>query len=349
VPDELVESYLRRLAAANRLDHTAFHRWLCGRAKDALPEPGALARVSGYPVAHLCQAMPELCPPDGRAALRLAGRPRPGFLSGPGCACCNAARGAREPVRRWRTHDDVLCRRHRRWTAALSFTGGQPDLAGQPSILAAHRLHRRLIRTIGREPVRTAFHSASLILERWRDDGSDFDEGFVERMRIFNAARHAVPAGDPSIEAALYPRRVALTRLLAHPRWRALALGDHLAARRPDRAAMKAAMARVPANARSTTMLWDGQDAAQERIRAAFLLPDGPGIRRFVAEVRRTVYPVYQWYPLPTGRRRFEPLVQWVLDQLDQDLLPRYPGPAAEEVFGPDEHGHGQRHDQGRR
>lgn len=334
VPDETVASYLDRLARANRLDATALRRWLRAPGHRQPPTPALLSLVSGYPEVALCHAMPELCPVEARHTLHIAGRPRPGGAgTGPGCACCNAARGAEAPVLRWCTHEDVVCWVHRRWIATANHVLAQPDLRRQPQILRAHRAHRRLIRVAGRETVHAAYRAAGKILERWRDGGSDYDDGFVERMRIFHAARHAVTAGDPTVQAAAYPQRVALTRLLAHPYWRALALEEHRAAGRPDRARMRAATATIPPHTRTETQLWDGPDPANQRIREAFLLPGAPGIDRFAAEVRATVDPYYRWYPLPLGRGRFEPLVQWVLDELTTTAP--FHDPADEEAFPP--------------
>ena len=82
-------------------------------------------------------------------------------------------------------------------------------------------------------------------------------------------------------------------------------------------------------------MLWDGTGPAQQRLREAFLLPDGPRLRRFVAEVRRTVDQNYAWYPLPVRRGQFEPLVQWALDELERAAHPRTYIPADDETFPP--------------
>lgn len=163
VPDECVISYLRRLAAANRLDENAFCSWLSHSRAHGPVAPSMLAVVTGYPERTLRQAMPELCPPGEQADLHLAGRPRPGDLVGPGCIRCNAVRGAFIPVLIWRTHDAVLCARHRCWITAPNPARPQPDLRAQPAVLRAHIAHRRLIRRYCRAPVHAAFRHAQRI------------------------------------------------------------------------------------------------------------------------------------------------------------------------------------------
>jgi hypothetical protein len=134
---------------------------------------------------------------------------------------------AGQPVTRWALHDEVICRRHRRW---ISTGHDQPDLTAQPEILQAHQRHRRLIRRHGRDPVMRALRDAQHICIGWRLDGLT-DPGFGRRMETFCG-----PGWDDrddwtpqTLDAATYPQTVALARMLASPYWRARILGTHWA------------------------------------------------------------------------------------------------------------------------
>lgn len=131
LPGETIESFLSRLADANVMDREYLRTLAAGDdRKDALPRVPVLPRLSGRPERTLLRALPELTPPGPVSA--------PGsqvcWSTGPGCRLCNAARGAAKPVRVWHAVEDVLCRRHLRWTAASIgyYSEKQPDLAAVP-------------------------------------------------------------------------------------------------------------------------------------------------------------------------------------------------------------------------
>ena len=219
--DETINSYLARLATANRLAPAALRALLAGGDRNDAPVPLIrLAAVTGMPRATLAHAMPQICTADELAGLHIASRPRArDGWSFAACRHCTAGR----LVTRWALHDDVVCGRHRRW---ISRYQAQPDLTAQPEILTAHRRHRRLIRRHGRDTVMRAFRDARHICLGWRLDGIP-DDGYGRRMEIFHGPgwRDRDYDETQTSDAAAYPQAVALTRLLASPYWRERILG----------------------------------------------------------------------------------------------------------------------------
>jgi TniQ len=219
--DETINSYLARLATANRLAPAALRALLAGGDRNDAPVPLIrLAAVTGMPGAALAHAMPQICTADELGGLHIASRPRArDGWSVVACRRCTAGR----LVTRWALHDDVVCGRHRRW---ISKYQTQPDLTAQPEILTAHRRHRRLIRRHGRDTVMRAFRDARHICLGWRLDGIP-DDGYGRRMEIFHGPGWRDRDDDETCtsDAAAYPQAVALTRLLASPYWRERILG----------------------------------------------------------------------------------------------------------------------------
>lgn len=221
VRDETITSYLARLAAANRLDPAALRHLLTGsRCKDADVPCASLAAITGMPPASLAYAMPQICTPQQRAHVSVANRPRPQFRGEVvACRLCTASATGGRAVTVWALHDQVVCRRHRRW---LSEDTTQPDLSGQPEILDAARRHQWLIRRHGRDTVMRAYRDARSICIGWRLEPHDHAPGFQQRMRVFHGCAwpEIEEDCDQTFEAANYPQVVALTRLLASPYWR---------------------------------------------------------------------------------------------------------------------------------
>jgi hypothetical protein len=334
LPGETIESFLRRLADANVMDPEYLRALAAGDDhKDALPRVPVLARLSGRPERTLLRALPELTPPGPV--------PAPGgqlcWSTGPGCRLCNAARGAAKPVRVWHAVEDVLCCRHLRWTAASIgyYSEKQPDLAGQPEILAARRSYRRMARAHGRETARSAYLTATWIIDEWRHAGFyDYarTDGFSRRMTKFLGPRWRVDLDFPLAAAARYPQAVALARLLASPYWVGLAVRDHVAAGRPDKE-QRELVARAVREYRHTALIagrFAGPptpDHLAGALAATYLLTDGPGLRSFLAELRRTVEPRYAWSPYPRnflwddlkGAGRCDPLVDLINDRVQAE------------------------------
>lgn len=218
---ETLDSYLRRLALANRLDPDALRAHLAGDPRRYARVPlDVLARVSGQRPHALRHAIHEFGP------TRLGPR-HPGTVRRR-CVPCTRARGHRDDAWCWSHNHDVLCLRHLRWTGDghnYALGHAQPDLRGQPDILAAHRRHHRLIRRHGYENTAAAFQKARHICHRWHRRG-DHEHDFRRLMSLFHGPTWRISPADPTVHAASYPQIVALTRLLVSPFWRATAYQD---------------------------------------------------------------------------------------------------------------------------
>lgn len=273
--DETLDSYLDRLAWANRLDRTALRRHLSGSRLKSVPVPIArLAALTGYRKRSLRYAILELSTDDERVIMTVSNRPWPGPEVRGGCHRClhklSRMRNSPGIIRLQHPEDMVICLRHRRWIqAATSFEAQQPDLSPQPDILRAHRMRRRLNRR-GYYHLYGALLVAERIVSQWAGE-EQHKERFHQRMRIFHgeAWLAKVPRQHPTISAARYPEVIALARLLTVPYWRSLALDTH--------------------------------DP----------VPDD----RFLAEVRRTVAPGYEWSDHRFDDRNSEPLAKWIITE----------------------------------
>ena len=164
--NEVLSSYLCRLALANRLDPDALRVHLTGQTRKTAAVPAErLAVLCGRPAAALRHAIPELTTPGDSA--NPGGSP-PGRTLGLACQLCAVARTAHDQVWCWRGDEEVVCHRHRRWTGG---PGGrafrQPDLSTQPDIVRAHTRHRRLVRRHGRQAAADAFTAAAAICRTW--------------------------------------------------------------------------------------------------------------------------------------------------------------------------------------
>ncbi len=223
VADETLQSYLWRLARANRLDDTALRKHLTGKiSKFATISSGTLALVSGQPEHVLRWALPELAQPGDP---QLPGRVPPGTGGRLACSWCALVRRHHADVAWcWNDHDHVVCHRHRRWIGDGNDQpdSGQPDLTDQPDILQANRRHHRLVRRVGRYRATIAYQQARTICSRWhRND--DHDDDFQRLMLRFHGPHWQVSRSHPTLFAARYPQIVALTTLLASAYWQSAA------------------------------------------------------------------------------------------------------------------------------
>lgn len=224
VQDETVTSYLHRLCEANCLAQEALRRRL-QEHRTAPVQAGVLATLSGQRPEALRYAMLELCTRQELASMHIAGRPRPSAIGTFRCRLCAHSRQVTDWVRCWRRSEDVICHHHRRWTAGHDPEG--LDLTGQPDILQANRQHRRLIRRFGRRTVYNAFTQAEEICNEWIERHRFTTHAdFGRRMRLFLGPGWRADFSQPAVSAALYPQVVGLTRLLASPYWRPLAVRD---------------------------------------------------------------------------------------------------------------------------
>jgi hypothetical protein len=219
--DETLYSYLRRLARANGMKSWEFTDYVKGsrRTSDPIP-PEVVITLSGQSPNSMRYAILELCSPRELAAMNVAGRPRPGHsIPGYKCIRCAGTSDIDDLVTCWRRSEDVICLPHRRWTAGAE----QLDLTGHDDIVQANKQHRRLIRQHGRAAVNRAFTQASTIIEEWVNRPS-YCERFYQIMRRFHGREWRIPRDAPTVLASCYLPTVALTRLLASPGWKTLAL-----------------------------------------------------------------------------------------------------------------------------
>ena len=326
ISDETVASFARRLADANYLNAEAFRQLLTGGRRLTVPVPvDVLMTLSGHTELVLCCAMPELCTTQQLSTLPVAGRALPGVArEGLMCRACAAVCGATGSVRRWQTHEAVVCVRHRLWTAVGS-TGpdAQLSLTEHPEIIAANLAHRRLIRRYGRPAVHCAYIDALRVCRGWHSSGLHLNQAstLIERFR---GAGAQLDRDDPVIIAATYPQVVALTRLLASPYWRRLALSDHQQdggwIDHDQLAQIDREITRLGQTASSEGLRLTHD--AREHLREERILRFKPMAALFVDEVRRTVSPDYRWIPLPVSSR-LDDLVSWVIDQIRPAFDPR--------------------------
>ncbi|MFI0453509.1 hypothetical protein [Actinomadura sp. 6N118] len=221
IHDETVTSYLRRLAEANSMHGYYLTDYLRGTKNHKVPIPPELViTLSGQPAHSLRYAMLELCTAEELTTMKVAGRPRPRTSSTwAKCTRCTHARSVYEPVTCWQRSEDVICHWHRRWTPGTQ----QLDLTEHTDIIRVNRTHRRLIRRHGRTAVHRAFITASHIVSEWVERNS-YRGYFDQIMERFHGPEWHVRIEDPTYLASKYVPTVALTRLIASPRWRALAL-----------------------------------------------------------------------------------------------------------------------------
>ena len=245
VQDETVKSYLQRLARANccaiedLASYLAPHTWPHDDAKasDFLIaslhdwtsdiytgiELYALAKATGLPEASLAYALPELRDQyaDARSMV-LRGRniaSRPNYV-GLACLRCMAAKGITTHVYAWMRHDQIVCLRHNLWIGLGAYSAeNQLDLAKLPEVVAAQRKHRVLIRRLRRGWVSAVFPRAFEFADSWVPMKTR-----RQRFAQLRAPRGYPPGKFPfrgaHWNAAIYPEAVALTGVLASPRWR---------------------------------------------------------------------------------------------------------------------------------
>jgi TniQ len=221
-PAETLDSYLRRLAQANRLSPEALRGYIAGGRRNRSVPVDQLAIFAGVPVSTLEHAIAGL-DGDKPQMFYLGEIPVHPHATGPACRLCALAHGATQSIWCQTYPEQVICLRHRRWIRSATVTA-QPCLDNQPDILQAHKQHLRLVRRFGREEVMLGFAAAEHICRQWHAQ-RQHDEQFGRRMRIFHGPDWLLPANDPTIAAAAYPQVVALARLLTSPCWRSLVTG----------------------------------------------------------------------------------------------------------------------------
>jgi TniQ len=245
VQDETVKSYLERLARANccaiedlasyLAPHTwphddtkasglliaSLHNWTNDIFTDI--EISALAKATGLPEASLAYALPELRDQyaDARSMVlrgrNIAGRPN---YVGLACHRCMAAKGITTHVYVWMRHDQIVCLHHKLWIGPGAYSAeDQLDVAKVPEVVAAQRKHRALIHRLRRRWVFAVFPRAFGFADSWVPMKTR-----RQRWSQLRAPR-GLPPGKFRFRGAhwnavIYPEAVALTGVLASPRWR---------------------------------------------------------------------------------------------------------------------------------
>jgi hypothetical protein len=323
VLDETLDSYTRRLAHANRLDPHELRDFITGdKRKNAIFRAEFLAILAGTPVRTLQYAILELCTDQDRATMSLSGRPRPGRRQAQMCRGCAAAAGAKEPVTRWRRHEDVLCQRHKRWTEGSGHRWTQPNLAKTPEILGANRLHRRLIRRHGREAALSGFAAAERICATWHER-SRHDNELHQLMERLLGPDWSADRDDPVIAAARYPQAIALARLLASPYWKGLATREHLATGMPDYGLISGLTAEIYNEMQAGHLDARMSERQHNDLLSGRYLALHPGTRAFTEEVRRTAATDYRFNPF-SSYGVYTPITEWVRDELNRLRHPEH-------------------------
>lgn len=233
VQDETIDSYLRRLAAANRITTTDLLTHLGGvlTTKITRIDLGALAVLSRHPPHVLAYAIPQLRAPHRASQdTTLRGRTVPGKpnIVRPGCRRCMATRGITQPVGVWTRHDQNICLRHQLWIGgAVTTPGDQVDLTGHPDIVHAQIRHTRLLRHHDHRLVKTCYALARQLLDDLTHRGYQlpyFEARDLRQTAHFHNRPWRISYNDPIHHAVNYPEAITLTELLTSPRWRPFAL-----------------------------------------------------------------------------------------------------------------------------
>ncbi|CAM5511108.1 TniQ family protein [Streptomyces canarius] len=224
---ETWDSYVSRLAAANRISHLALHEHINNRHRihpAPLPLLDAVSDLSGHPRDRLLKALPDLRSPDNTrnlpVSLQLLDE---GWQVQASCTLCLAAKGVFIQARRWVRNSTRLCLRHGRWTDTYH---AQFDIRPLPEIIQAQRDHYRPVREHGWQTVVIAMREATDWCWRWWDNRR-FHKRLDHRLRILIPPGRGTYREDPRLIASSYPDIVALTALLASPQLRNLPFTGH--------------------------------------------------------------------------------------------------------------------------
>jgi hypothetical protein len=222
--NEILASYLRRLATLNCLDGDQLWKRVTVPAAGSRrrPDAAAVAALTGRPPAALAAALPELRDPAS-AWPPLRNVPQPG------CPRCDAGHPGGQ-VYRLLPHHEYACTRHRYWIGPPDISRPGPALPGLPEIITAQRRHLRLVRQHGWAPVHDGVLTGFMIcghLWRWQTPGAAGTRPAWEHrgQALIPPGRAAAQFSASRVFAAVYPEAVSLAEVLASPRWRTLATG----------------------------------------------------------------------------------------------------------------------------
>ncbi|MFG2848708.1 TniQ family protein [Kitasatospora sp. NPDC048296] len=220
---ETWDSYVYRLAAANRISHLELHEHVDNRHRlhpDPLALVDAISDLSGHPRDRLLKALPDLRTSDLTQGLPPACHLLDhGWRVQAACTLCLAAKGVFTRARHWVRTSTRLCLRHGRWTDTYH---DQFDVRPLPEIIQAQRDHHDLARKHGWQTAVVAMRQAGGWCWRWWEDGRRFRKQRDRRLRHFIPPGAGTYREDPRLIASAYPDIVALADLLASPELRGL-------------------------------------------------------------------------------------------------------------------------------
>jgi hypothetical protein len=215
ITGETLESYLFRLFNHNALPISA---WPLNQRKN--PDFIAmLEQLTGHTCRQLVCALPELRTPATLAKFpHLRDTASPRAPRRPACTYCVAAiDGQGKHAMVFATHDQLICRRHRRWlgSGTLVCTAEQQfSLTNCPAIMRANARHRRLIQQWARADVCWRFDDALTAIRSWsRWPIVDHDPSIAQRRKALNINIEQPPLSPLNI-ASCYPNAIELTSLL---------------------------------------------------------------------------------------------------------------------------------------
>lgn len=236
-PNELVASYVRRLAQINHIEpktllehlgqgtNNLTHVW---HSHDLALNTQALHRLAtfaGCPSQILRKAMPRIIvteldndgPRRRWITFRHAGiRHWPRLI----CSYCAASRLRIGKVGIYVPPDlPAICLRHNRLLGYYTLPHlHELNLDAVPEIIDCYHRHRRIRRQYGIEHVEQAQRRAARILRSWAHPYR-----LIRPTEVLDRWRHRTAALAPHDRLADYPETVILTELLADPRWAAAA------------------------------------------------------------------------------------------------------------------------------
>ncbi|MBT2441886.1 TniQ family protein [Streptomyces sp. ISL-36] len=190
---ETWDSYVSRLATANRSSHLVLHEHINDRHRihpAPLPLLDAISHLSGHPRDRLLKALPDL-----RTSDLVRGLPTACQLLDDGwhvqavCTLCLAAKGVFTQARHWVPKSTRLCLRHGRWTDTYH---AQFDVHLLPEITQAQRDHHHLVREHGWQTVVVAMRQATGWFWRWWDSRR-FHQQRDRRLKLL-----IPPGGSPT-------------------------------------------------------------------------------------------------------------------------------------------------------
>jgi hypothetical protein len=213
---EVVLSFLGRLEQRNGLPKD----YLRDVLKESSGDIGAnLATLTGLDEVALSRLFPELRPGSPEAPLNgsnkmlLTGRRRLNVR--PACRRCAVRRTNEPDVMVWCEPEDVICRRHCRW---IGQGDQQIELDLVPEVVAANRLHRRLVRLNGSDQVKSIYPDAANIIDFWHRRGVlPAVAARLQRLLGDNAGFPTTSA--PHLHIAQYSEIVRLVALLSDTSW----------------------------------------------------------------------------------------------------------------------------------